>query len=86
MRDATWRRTGLPFGDAAHNQGHRKTNSLSRTAALRALGSVVYAARLADGTIKIGWTQDFENRMRHGRAWLTRGTAATAAHTVSCPA
>ena len=65
MRDATWRRTGLPFGHADHNRGHRKTRSLSRSEALRIFGSVVYAARLADGTIKIGWTEDFENRIRY---------------------
>ncbi len=32
---------------------------------MRMLGDVVYAARLADGTIKIGWTQHFEDRLRY---------------------
>jgi hypothetical protein len=65
MTDAIWRNSGLPFGHAAHNIGRRKNTSLSRTAALHALGSVVYAARLADGTIKIGWTERFEDRLRY---------------------
>jgi hypothetical protein len=30
------------------------------------LGAVVYAARLADGTIKIGWTERFDLRLH----WL----------------
>lgn len=33
---------------------------------MRALGPVVYAARLADGTIKIGWTERFDLRLH----WL----------------
>lgn len=28
------------------------------------MGSVIYAARLADGTIKIGWTRHFGHRLR----------------------
>lgn len=39
--------------------------SVSRTAALQLLGSVVYAARLADGTIKIGWTTQLHDRLRY---------------------
>lgn len=64
MSDATWRRTGNRFG-GGHMLGERKTSSTSRTVAMRSLGSVVYAARLSDGTIKIGWTQHFEDRMRY---------------------
>lgn len=30
---------------------------------MRSLGTVVYAARLADGIIKIGWTEHFERRL-----------------------
>ena len=33
---------------------------------MRSLGAVVYAARLADGTIKIGWTERFDLRLH----WL----------------
>lgn len=32
---------------------------------MASLGSVVYAARLGDGTIKIGWTENFEDRLRY---------------------
>ena len=39
---------------------------LQRATALRLLGPVVYAARLADGTIKIGWTERFDLRLH----WL----------------
>lgn len=67
VRDATFRLTGRPFGASnPTGTGSRKPISLSRTAAMKALGSVVYAARLEDGTIKIGWTEHFENRLR----WL----------------
>lgn len=37
---------------------------------MRALGSVVYVARLSDGTVKIGWTEHFDNRLR----WLANHT------------
>lgn len=65
MTDATWRLTGKPFGSGGA-AGYRKTSSISRHQAMKALGSVVYAARLADGTVKIGWTENFEHRL----AWL----------------
>lgn len=31
---------------------------------MESLGSVIYAARLDDGTIKIGWTRHFGHRLR----------------------
>lgn len=65
MADATWRQSGLPFGHADHNRGRRKAATFSRTAALQLLGSVVYAARLTDGTIKIGWTTQLHDRLRY---------------------
>lgn len=66
MKDATWRRTGRSFG-GAHSVGvGARGGESSRTAVMRALGSVVYAARLADGTIKIGWTERFDLRLH----WL----------------
>jgi hypothetical protein len=39
------------------------SGGVSRRAAMKALGSVVYAARLDDGTIKIGWTEHFDERL-----------------------
>lgn len=64
MNDGTWRLTGGRFGgkQAKHNQH----GGLQRTTAMRMLGAVVYAARLADGSIKIGWTERFDLRMH----WL----------------
>lgn len=44
-----------------------------RNEAMSSLGSVVYAARLADGTIKIGWTEHFGSRLR----WLKSYTGQT---------
>lgn len=70
MPDATWTHSQIPFGDAAHNLGRRKITSTSRTAALRSLGSIVYAARLADGTIKIGWTARAQDRLRYLVAYV----------------
>lgn len=37
---------------------------LPRIELMESLGSVVYAARLEDGTIKIGWTRHFGHRLR----------------------
>lgn len=62
---AIWHQSGLPFGASGHTNGNRKTTSVSRTAALTALGSVVYAARLDDGTIKIGCTGQLQDRLRY---------------------
>lgn len=64
MPNAIWIYSGKAFG-GPNTLGHRKTNSVSRTAALQSLGSVVYAARLADGTIKIGCTSQLEDRLRY---------------------
>ena len=36
-----------------------------RMALMDNMGSVVYAARLADGTVKIGWTRHFGDRLRY---------------------
>lgn len=38
---------------------------VSRMETMESLGSVVYVARLSDGIIKIGWTQNFGNRLRY---------------------
>lgn len=43
-----------------------KRGHVSRRAVMDTLGSVVYAAQLADGTIKIGCTEHFGERLR----WL----------------
>lgn len=64
MHDGTWKRTGRTFGGSV--AGQRKASSVSRTKAMKALGSVIYAARLSDGTIKIGWTEHFDERLN----WL----------------
>jgi hypothetical protein len=37
-----------------------------RNSAMNSLGPVVYAARLTDGAVKIGWTEHFGSRLR----WL----------------
>lgn len=39
-------------------------------ALMDAMGSVVYAARLADGTIKIGWTEHFGDRLRSLKSYV----------------
>lgn len=67
MREPNFfRQTGLPFGASnPTGTGSRGALGLSRTAVMRSLGSVVYAARLADGTIKIGWTERFHDRLRY---------------------
>lgn len=65
MDEPTWIRTGQAFSGPM--LGRRKTSSVSRKAAMRALGSVVYAARLGDGTIKFGWTEHFDERLH----WLS---------------
>lgn len=36
---------------------------------MHAMGSVVYAAQLADGMIKIGWTEHFGDRLRYLKAY-----------------
>lgn len=41
-----------------------RTGHVSRRKTMDALGPVVYAAQLADGTIKIGWTEHFGDRLR----------------------
>jgi hypothetical protein len=64
MSDATWRLEGKQFG--GRHPRYVKHGGLQRATAMRALGSVVYAARLADGTIKIGWTEHFDERLH----WL----------------
>ncbi len=64
MSDATWRHTGQKFGGT--QKRHVAHGGLQRTTAMRMLGAVVYAARLADGTIKIGWTERFDLRLH----WL----------------
>lgn len=66
MKDSTWRHTGRKFG-GAHSVGMgSRGGESSRTAIMRALGSVVYVARLDDGRIKIGWTERFDLRLH----WL----------------
>lgn len=42
---------------------------MPRMEIMDAMGSVVYAARLADGTIKIGRTEHFGDRLRHLKAY-----------------
>lgn len=58
MADSTW----------ALGTRRRKSivNGVSRTEAMAAIGAVVYAARLADGKVKIGWTERFDLRLH----WL----------------
>jgi hypothetical protein len=64
MPDATWQLTGREFG--GHQPKHNPHGGLQRTTAMRLLGAVVYAARLSDGSIKIGWTERFDLRLH----WL----------------
>ena len=64
MSDGTWHMGGTWGG--AQERRRTKGSSLARTTAMRELGAVVYAARLADGTIKIGWTERFDLRLH----WL----------------
>lgn len=59
MAEPTWKL-------GARRQRTYNSDGVSRTAAMRMLGAVVYAARLADGTIKIGWTERFDLRLH----WL----------------
>lgn len=47
--------TRTPGGSRGH---------VPRIELMESLGSVVYAARLEDGTIKIGWTRHFGHRLR----------------------
>lgn len=42
---------------------------IPRMALMDSLGSIVYAARLADGKIKIGWTEHFGDRLRWLKAY-----------------
>ena len=42
-----------------------KGKGTSRRKAMAMVGAVVYAARLADGTIKIGHTEHFADRLRY---------------------
>jgi hypothetical protein len=67
MREPNFfRQSGRPFGASnPTGVGSRGAKGSTRTALMKALGSVVYAARLADGTIKIGWTETFHDRMRY---------------------
>lgn len=46
-----------------------KRGHISRRKVMDTLGSVVYAARLADGTIKIGHTEHFGDRLRCLKAY-----------------
>ena len=64
MHDPTWELTGKQFGGAHERHGY--VGGLHRTTAMRLLGAVVYAARLDDGSIKIGWTERFDLRLH----WL----------------
>lgn len=63
MSNPTWTLGGT-FGGA--QKRHAPKGATARTAAMRALGPVVYAVRLADGVIKIGWTERFDLRLH----WL----------------
>ena len=42
-----------------------RNGNVSRRKVMNSLGGVVYAAQLADGTIKIGYTEHFGDRLRH---------------------
>jgi len=44
---------------------HGSTGGDTRRSMMNSLGSIVYAARLADGTVKIGWTQHLHDRLRY---------------------
>lgn len=46
---------------------------VSRNEALRSLGSVVYAARLKDGTVKIGYSENFADRLRSIKSYTGQG-------------
>lgn len=53
---------------ANHKRGARAGKELDRMAPIHAgslLGEVVYAVRLGDGSIKIGWTQNLGRRKQY---------------------
>lgn len=58
------------FGDGA------PFDQISRRQAQNLLGEVLYAARLPDGTVKIGWTKHLTNRLYR----LGHGTELLAIH------
>lgn len=67
MNKATFKRSGKPFGKGVNTVGlgSQGARGHSRSAVMASLGPVVYAARLTNGVIKIGWTTNFEDRLRY---------------------
>jgi hypothetical protein len=49
---------------SSFNIDHHADIPFTRSAALKAVGEVVYANLMADGTVKIGWTRDLYHRLR----------------------
>lgn len=64
----TQQRSGpLSFPSEGNNMGYgiAMRGNMPRKQIMKAMGSVVYAARLSDGVIKFGWTEHFGDRLRY---------------------